>query len=66
MLAEASDVVNNAYLKSNNVEDGIASYGRSLKLIILYAVNNGGSCIVAPDAAQPAPTDSASLTPSSM
>ena len=41
----ASLAVNNAYLKANRVKGGLQSYGLSAKLLVIYARENGGSCV---------------------
>jgi hypothetical protein len=33
-VAEKADAVNNTYLKSNNQEDGVKSYGRMVDLLL--------------------------------
>ena len=35
-VAEISDKVNDSYLKANNQEDGVKSYGRMLDLLLAY------------------------------
>ena len=35
-VAEVSDTVNDIYLQANNIEDGIASYGRLVDLLLAY------------------------------
>lgn len=47
---EAQQEFNDAYLSLHGVKDGIASYGRSAQLIVVYSRTNSGSPIaVAPD-----------------
>ncbi len=41
-VSEASNKLNDAYLKSNRVEGGVESYGKSVELLIRYAVARGG------------------------
>lgn len=41
--AEISDKLNDAYLKTNRVEGGVASYGKSVELLMRYAKGNGGT-----------------------
>lgn len=41
----ASLAMNNAYLKANRVKGGLQSYNLSVKLIAIYARQNGGSCV---------------------
>lgn len=43
---EVSASVNDAYLKSQGVKGGVASYAASQSLIILFARNNGDSAVV--------------------
>ena len=40
--SRATRRVNNAYLRSNRVPDGVLSYGRSVELLIAYARSRGG------------------------
>jgi hypothetical protein len=40
---EISQKVNDAYLKTNRVEGGVASYGRSVELLVAYAQTRGGT-----------------------
>lgn len=42
-VAEASEQINNAYLKSNNQTDGVRSYGRMIDLVLAYGERTGGS-----------------------
>ncbi len=44
---QVSQAVNDTYLKSQGVKEGVASYAASKSLIILWARSNGGSAIVA-------------------
>jgi hypothetical protein len=37
--------VNHVYLKANRVAGGVASYRMSARLLVLYARNNGGTCL---------------------
>ena len=37
-----AESVNDRYLRSHNIADGRLSYGRSLRLLLLYAANHGG------------------------
>lgn len=39
-ISKASDVVNDAYLKINDIEDGTMSYGRMIDLLIAYQKKN--------------------------
>ncbi len=41
----ASLAMNDAYLKANRVKGGLQSYGLSAKLLVIYARENGGSCV---------------------
>ena len=35
-VAEISDSVNDIYLQANNIEDGVASYGRLVDLLLAF------------------------------
>ena len=39
---EIAESMNDRYLRSHNIPDGTLSYGRSLRLLLLYAANHGG------------------------
>jgi hypothetical protein len=41
--AEVSNKLNDAYLKSNRVEGGVESYGKSVELLMRYAAARGGT-----------------------
>jgi hypothetical protein len=41
--SEVSHKLNDAYLKSNRVEGGIESYGKSVELLLRYAASRGGT-----------------------
>jgi hypothetical protein len=41
-VSEVSNKLNDAYLKSNRVEGGMESYGKSVELLIRYAATRGG------------------------
>lgn len=45
--AAASRAVNDGYLKAQGIRDGVDSYGRSARLLVLFARANGGSGVVA-------------------
>ncbi len=60
-LSEMSHTVNDAYLKANRVKGGTLSYQMSARLLVLFARQHSGSCVVQ-DAADPSattPTDAA-------
>lgn len=52
--ARISQRVNDAYLKTNRVEGGVAAYGRSVELLIRFAAARGDSLGPAPDESNPA------------
>lgn len=46
ILADVSDVVNDAYLRSQGVEGGIDSYAMCARLLVLFARHNDQTCLV--------------------
>lgn len=46
-VRDASRATNDAFLRTNRVDDGVLSYGRSVELMIAWARNQGG--LLAPD-----------------
>ena len=48
-ISNASQNVNNLYLKANRVSQGIKAYQRSAQLILAFAHENNNSCLVEPE-----------------
>jgi hypothetical protein len=43
LTGRVAERVNDAYLRTNRVPDGVASYGRAAELLLLWAERHGGS-----------------------
>jgi uncharacterized protein DUF3810 len=47
-FSDVGRAVNDAYLHLNGVAEGVDSYDRSARLLVLFARTNGGSCVLGP------------------